>query len=250
MSRSYADKDLKLLWGLAAARCAFTDCRELLVAEATAADGAATLGGISHIVAHSNTGPRSDPQFPESERRKYPNLILLCDNHHRRVDVQPNTYTCDDLRGWKQRHETWVRDSLAAEVQEVGFAQLEVVARAIATHPMPPVTNFTATPPAKKMERNGLTEQVGLRLNVGYMKVRDVEAFVQCVSGLDAAFPEALKAGFVARYDALRGEGLDGDALFVALHEFASSGRWDFERQAAGLAVLVYLFDKCEVFES
>jgi len=247
--RSYDDRDLKLLWGLAAARCSYPSCRQLLAAPATEADEAQTLGRVAHIVARSNAGPRGDPAFPESERRRYPNLILLCGHHHTLVDVQPSTYTSDDLRHWKRDHEAWVRESLAAEMHEVGFAELEIVTRGIAGHPMEPVTDFSVTPPAEKMERNTLTPQVNGLLNIGYLRTKEVEAFVEAVSQHDPRFPEALKAGFVERYDDLRAQGFGGDDLFEALREFASSRRWDFQRQAAGLAVLVYLFDKCEVFE-
>lgn len=92
-TRSYFDKDLKLLWGLAAARCACKKCRVECVAEGTAKDRAAIFGKIAHIVAHSDTGPRADPSYPKKLRDKYENLILLCGNHHDIVDVQENTYT-------------------------------------------------------------------------------------------------------------------------------------------------------------
>lgn len=141
--------------------------------------------------------------------------------------MQPNTHTCGDLRSWKCNHESWVRESLAAEMQEVGFAELEMASRAIAAHPMPPVTDFTATPPVERLKRNRLTGEIARLLNIGYMQVGEVEAFIRDAGGLDPEFPEALKAGFVGRYNVLRSEGLDGDALFLALQEFASPPRWD-----------------------
>lgn len=66
---------------------------------------------------------------------------------------------------------------------------------------------------------------------------------------LDAESSRRLRAGFVKRYKELRGEGLDGDDLFMALWMFASRGKTDPKMQAAGLALLVCLFEKCEVFE-
>jgi hypothetical protein len=47
----------------------------------------------------------------------------------------------------------------------------------------------------------------------------------------------------------LKNEGVEGDILFDELHMFSSMDSNSFEYQAAGLAVLVYLFEKCEVFE-
>ena len=67
----------------------------------------------------------------------------------------------------------------------------------------------------------------------------------------DIDFGEHLKEGFVSKiYQRLKNvEKLSGDMLFNALFEFATKGCNDFKQRAAGLSVLVYLFEKCEVFE-
>jgi hypothetical protein len=77
----------------------------------------------------------------------------------------------------------------------------------------------------------------------------EVEQFVQSVARLDSHFPERLKTGFVTRYNDFLANGVSGDALFEALHDFASCSSSNFDRQGAGLGVLCYLFQKCEVFE-
>ncbi len=69
------------------------------------------------------------------------------------------------------------------------------------------------------------------------------------MADLDPDFPEQLKAGFVEKYNALLAKGYVGDTLFYGLHEFANGGSSDFLMQAAGLSILTYLFQKCEVFE-
>src|SRR5206468_3127708 len=88
LARSYKDKDIKLLWGLAAARCAFPKCRHPLILDETETDPMATIGQMAHIIAHSPAvvAPRSDPNFDEALRDAYENLILLCDTHHATVD--------------------------------------------------------------------------------------------------------------------------------------------------------------------
>jgi hypothetical protein len=248
-SRSYQDKDIKLLWGLAAGRCAFPDCRKECILEATAKDSTALIGEIAHIIAHSDKGPRADGSFDQALRNSYGNLILLCPNHHEQVDVHPNTFTISDLRGWKIRHEEWVRGSLAAEMPCVGFAELEVVTSALLASPSDPVTTFTVTNPTLKLQRNGLTNSTAQLLTMGFLQVREVDNFITAVAAIDPTFPERLKAGFVGHYEELKIAGIDGDALFEILHQFASANSREFRRQASGLAVLSYLFEKCEVFE-
>jgi hypothetical protein len=70
------------------------------------------------------------------------------------------------------------------------------------------------------------------------------------MASLSSEFTSALINGFVIEYNRLREqEVLVGDALFEGLLEFACRGSSDFKQRAAGLSVLVYLFEKCEVFE-
>lgn len=250
MARSIQYRDRHLLWGLAAARCAFPGCLQDLVAERTDEDSAVILGEIAHIVASSDTGPRADKNFPATLRNKYENLILLCPTHHTLVDKQPNSYTSGDLQTWKTDHETWVRERLTEEMPDVTFAELEIVTRGLLNAAGPETEISVPLPPAEKMAKNDLTERVRFELSMGLSKAREVREFVAGIARTDAEFPEVLKAGFVQEYQRLRAQGVTGDGLFEALREFASQRRRDFRIQAAGLAVLAYLFEACEVFET
>lgn len=249
MGRSYSDKALKILWGLAAGRCAFPDCRQLCVAEPTDYDPAATIGIVAHIEGFSDSGPRANLNLTVKQRNRYENLILLCGTHHDLVDVQENTYKIVDLRTWKIEHETWVRSRLAVEMPEVTFAELEVVTQGILNSHSAPSDDFIVIDPREKMKQNGLTEKIEFLLTMGVGKAGEVEHFVSHVSVLDSKFPERLKTGFVHQYRQLRDEGFYGDSLFEGLREFACTTQEDFKRQAAGLAILAYLFQTCEVFE-
>src|SRR5277367_4869657 len=124
-----SDRDIKLIWGPAAARC--SKCRLVLVLEKKPNDPAATLGQMAHMVAHGKgkRAPRADPNFDDSLRDTHENLILLCDNHHTEIDEQPNNYTVDELRKLKRDHEEWVTERLAEEITNITFLELEMVTR-------------------------------------------------------------------------------------------------------------------------
>lgn len=249
MSRQYFQSDIKVLWGLAAGRCGFPDCRVECAEEATAQDRAVPLGEMAHIVAHANQGPRADPAYPAELRDRYENLILLCAHHHELVDKQENTYTIDDLRHWKAGHELWVRGRLTAEIPSITFAEMEMVTKGLLAAPLSEDYSFTLTTPRDKLNRNGLTERVNFLVTIGFSKVREVAKFVNFIGQVVPDFGDALKAGFIGKYNELKEQGIEGDALFEALHQFASGDSRDFRHQAAGLAVLMYLFEICEVFE-
>ncbi|MCY1056835.1 HNH endonuclease [Nannocystis sp. SCPEA4] len=99
-------RDLKLLWGNAAARCAI--CRRRLTTETSV--GQAILGEMAHIVADRPEGPRGDRSRTRDFLRSYENLILLCSEHHRLVDQDRVKYTVEELARLKQAHEAWVRE--------------------------------------------------------------------------------------------------------------------------------------------
>ena len=99
------------------------------------------------------------------------------------------------------------------------------------------------------MRKNGLSGKLLRKLQLGLSIFSEVDAFIQSFGRLSPSFPERLKTGFTRRYNELLAHEVDSDALFESLHDFASSSSPNFERQAAGLGVLCYLFQKCEVFE-
>lgn len=98
----------KMLWGKAAGRCSYPTCKEELVMEATSTDDESLIGEACHIVAKSKDGPRGDSQLSSEDRDKYPNLILMCQKHHKKIDDQFNHYTVSKLHQIKLEHERWV----------------------------------------------------------------------------------------------------------------------------------------------
>lgn len=102
----------KMLWGRAANRCNFPNCRIELVIDATETDDEALVGDACHMVGDSEKGPRGNSDLSSVERDKYANLILLCKVHHKIVDDQRETFTVEKLKEIKTNHEKWVRDSL------------------------------------------------------------------------------------------------------------------------------------------
>lgn len=248
--RSYTDRDIKLLFGLAAMRCAMPDCQMECVATAKPKDRVANLAKICHIIPHSDTGPRCDPSFPKELRGKYENLILLCGTCHDKIDLQPNFYTADKLRDLKKRHEEWVSSQLTTKTMQITYQELELVTKAILTKPPSLPSGFgDPTPPDAKIAKNNLSPAVHNLIATGMLKQHDVQQFVQEVSTGDVDFPERLRKSLRDEYDRLWGEGVRADELFLALCDFACQGKSDLMQMSAGLAVVVYFFNTCDLFE-
>ena len=109
---SISAKTRQMLWGFAAARCAFPDCRKRLFMDASKTDDESLIGEECHIIARAMSGPRGKSKLTSKERDEYENLILLCRIHHKQVDDQRNTYTVERLKEMKAAHEKWVQSSL------------------------------------------------------------------------------------------------------------------------------------------
>ncbi|ROO76027.1 HNH endonuclease [Vibrio crassostreae] len=107
-------KTQKMLWGRAASRCAYPDCKMELVMDATQTDDESIVGEACHIVARSADGPRGESPLTSEQRDKYNNLLLLCNVHHKVIDDQSEHYTVEHLRKMKSDHEAWVTSQLAS----------------------------------------------------------------------------------------------------------------------------------------
>lgn len=95
-----AESTVKRLFALAQNRCAYPGCATLIVQPT----GVVT-GKICHIKAKSPDGPRYDPGQTDLERHGFGNLILLCGVHHDIVDAEPQRFTVDLLKEFKEIHE-------------------------------------------------------------------------------------------------------------------------------------------------
>ena len=139
--------------------------------------------------------------------------------------------------------------SLVSAMTNITFTELDIVTKGIIGMPIPPDINFSLTNPLQKMFNNQITERAKSRLMTGLIQSTMVSNFVDNMVNVIPDFPERLKVGFVTEYQRLQAIGLEGNALFYALDEFSCNGSSDYDLKAAGLAVLYYLFEKCEVFE-
>ncbi|MCY1704277.1 SAVED domain-containing protein [Deinococcus sp. SL84] len=103
------------LWARAAGRCEFQGCNELLYLDEITGkrhNGAT----IAHIVAYSPDGPRGDIQRSEALRQEISNLMLTCKLHGSLIDnlAYVDQFTEEVLLGFKESHETRIREATAA----------------------------------------------------------------------------------------------------------------------------------------
>jgi hypothetical protein len=237
-------KEAVILWGKSAARCAICKCD--LIQNPN--DGRPFhVGEMAHIEGENEGSARFNSQLIVPDRANYDNLILLCPLDHTLIDKDPVTYTVEKLRVIKNDHEIFVTDSLKTNISDVTFAELDIILKYLIGIPNNTVPeNLTLIPLQEKIEKNSLSPEVQKWILMGLTQVTQVRTFI--AKNPDFYYGERLRSGFVNQYGELYDQGLMGDALFYSLWDFASTKENDFKTKAAGLSVLVYFFELCEVF--
>ncbi|VVB72874.1 Uncharacterised protein [uncultured archaeon] len=89
---------IKRLFAMSGNKCAFPGCQVLLT-------GDAVIGEVCHIEADKPGGPRYNSAQTEDERHAFENLMLMCANHHKVIDSNPESFTVARLKEIKRRHE-------------------------------------------------------------------------------------------------------------------------------------------------
>jgi len=131
---------------------------------------------------------------------------------------------------------------------ELGYEDLKIVLEAIKRQSAPPLPDV-ARVPREKIEINRLSEDTESLINLGRRKSAQVGRFLREYP--DPKYGDEIVETFKAKYEELKGSGLDPDGIFRELHVFAGGEVvQDPKHQAAVLAVLAYLFDQCDVFEA
>lgn len=250
LTRHYTQRTLKILFALSGNQCAEPNCRNPIIKSATAASPQLVLAEICHILALSEDGPRGRANLTEAELNQPSNLMLFCPTHHTIVDGQHKTYPAELLQKWKAAHELKYGESISHAVSDIGYAEIEVVARALVSGASTRASQVLhAIPPKEKIAKNSLGSSSEMLLMIGSAKSQEVAELLVKASQLDEGLPERLRTGFVTRYESARTQGISGDTLFAELYEWAAGDDGDRAREAAGLCILSHLFIICDVFE-
>ncbi len=217
------------------------------------------VGQAAHIEGENpgtNKNPASaryNPKMSDEERNSFHNLIYLCGTCHKRIDTLPQgqiEYSVEHLKKIKSDHEKKVRQAMLDAFSSVGFPELQEATHwASSVSPSTITADYSLLRIEDKIQKNDLDADARGVIAMGLGVANEVSRYIQSVAQTDFEFPERLKAGFLEEYWRLKKDGVGGGELFELMCRFAQKG---FERQAqrsAGLAVLVHLFETCEVFK-
>ena len=228
--------------------CAFQPCGKHLTYEAKA--GSDTyVGEAAHIRGEKPTAARYDPSMADEERDNVHNLIYLCTDHHTIIDKVEADWPLETLLALKENHEIKVRLAIEAAFADVAFPELQTAISWVSSHVPATDGTFDLVAPDEKIMKNALSNGARHIIAAGLTSRATVAAYVEAETQLDPDFPERLKAGFLEEYFKQRKLGHKGDELFELMCAFAQRGLKKQVERTAGISVLVYLFEICDIFD-
>ncbi|MDM4018168.1 SAVED domain-containing protein [Roseiconus lacunae] len=136
MSISYIPPAIRqCLWGKAGGRCQYPGCnRPLYRDDLTQAEFNSSY--VAHIIADKPDGPRGDAVLSDQLKSDISNLMVLCDAHHRLVDiVDVAGHPVDVLREYKRKHEE--RIELLTEIKEDQQSHMLLYGARVGEHDSP-----------------------------------------------------------------------------------------------------------------
>ncbi len=147
-----------------------------------------------------------------------------------------------------EQHEQWVTQKLEEKSISYSFAELEVLAKHLVSSTASAQTNssFSLLKIDEKIKKNSLLDvqrYITMGLSSNFMIADYLNRHP------DPLFAEKLTDIMAKKYRELKLNGLDNYEIFDELWTFASGNNSDFSYKAAGLGILTYFFEKCEVFE-
>lgn len=220
-----------------------------------------SIGECAHIEgehggdpsSHKPPAARFNPNMTDQERNSFSNLLYLCTNCHTIIDKIPEgerNFPVEYLRELKLSHEKTVRKAMVDAFLEVGFEELAEATHWVASiSPEGPTKDFSLRDVSAKMERNAISAENLVVIKTGLAVASEIREFIVATSKNDSQFPEKLRDGFLQHYFHFKNEGARGDELFESMCQLAQRGFKSQKLKSASLAVLIYLFESCELFE-
>ena len=131
------------------------------------------------------------------------------------------------------------------DMVDLGLESLSPVLDQVASMEPNPDTDLRP-PPADKINRNMLSENVATLLKAGMSRVDLVRKYFR----VQPERKDEIAESFRQRYDELRADGLTPDEIFAHLQRHAAGdGVPSPARQSAALAVLAFFFEECDIYE-
>lgn len=238
----------KALFMASGARCAICDCT-LYFRKGDASIG--ILAEQAHIRGERKGSARYDATMTDEERQSYDNLLIVCNNCHKKIDSDETKYTVDNLLKIKQEHEAKVQLLIKKSINDVTCEELAITIKYLTSNTVANnnIDDYTLIHPKEKILKNSLSRNVANFITIGLANFLLVKNYINNQANIDFSFEQNLKNAFICKYKELKEKQLDNNEIFGEIWEFAKANRNTNESVAAALSIISYFFLECDIFE-
>ena len=248
------DATKRKLASLSGNHCANPNCDKRLVDPNTYVD----VGEAAHIVGGKKGAARFDPAMAHQQLNGISNLLYLCANCHTMIDddKEGKHYSVELLTKWKIQRERKDQQLLSEGFSLLDFPELEKVTdwlleRTPSFHNHDPISDFRLIAIKNKIIKHDLSKESQHIISEACSRLDNVEQFIKertLENSIPPLLPDRLKAGVLIQYYGYLKSGQMGDELFTSMVEYMRRGFIKYAEQSASLAILVYFFEKCDIF--
>lgn len=246
-------KTQRILFAQSGGICSMPDCNIPIVINEN--DDKTNIAELAHIEAYKPGGARFNPQLSEDERNAEENLMVVCKNCHKKIDDFPEIYTVEKLKQIKQEHissiEMHEKNIINFDFKDLTFASNNILEKSMKNDEetvfIESKINYELRFIDYKLRKNNLTYPSKHFVLSALNQQNVVINFISDRTKDDENFPNQLHNSLKNSYDALK-QNFSGDELFFGLYGQFKENLNESE-QAACLAIIVYFFTICELFE-
>lgn len=205
------------------------------------------IGEAAHIYGENPGSARYKESLSPKFVNSCDNLLMLCPKCHSVIDKNPEAYPVERLFKMKSDHQKWVDRQIAAASPNFTYAEIEVLVKyIIAESPIPHTFDYTITKLEDKIKKNMLESHQN-EMKFGLSSLPLIRKYLE--SNTNLSLSKTLTAAVVAKYLSLKKTEETTVDIFNELWAFTSGNHSEISYRTAGLGILMYFFESCEVFE-
>ncbi len=249
------NKTQRILFAQSAGICSMPDCNNpIIITEIN--NEKSSIAELAHIEAYNPDGARFNPNLSEDERNYEKNIIVVCKNCHKKIDDFPEIYTVEKLKQIKQEHITKIEllkeNLINFDFKDLTFASNSILENSIKNKDnniisLEHESTYELRSIDHKLRKNNLTYPSKHLVLSALTQQNTVTSFMSDCSKNNENFPNQLKISLKETYNKLK-KNHSGDELFFEMYSQFKDNLNETE-QAACLAIIVYFFTICELFE-
>ncbi len=133
---------------------------------------------------------------------------------------------------------------------QFSFKELEEIITWLADSTDIPANNLLVTPLEQKIARNNLSPSTRQLIAIGIGLVGEVESYINLKSKTEPGFAYLLLGPLMTLYGTLKIDGISNDEVVSELVHFACGHSRIPSKWVAGIVLIAYFFERCDLLDS